>query len=94
MPLEEVTVSNMWEIAVELKLQYGVGSRDSARLRLGTDPSPALVLSEVEWIRMTMGGKMVTLPPLDPGPYTYKGGGGMLTRMAEGRRMPVFYLRG
>ena len=24
-------------------------------VRLGSDPSPALVLSEVEWIRMTMG---------------------------------------
>ncbi|MDH3505331.1 MAG: hypothetical protein OEM58_12490 [Nitrospirota bacterium] len=53
-PFEEETVSNMWEIAEALKLDKGVGRRVSTRLRLGSDPSLALVLSEVEWIRMTM----------------------------------------
>jgi len=39
----------MWEIAEALKLGYEVGSRASARLRLGSDPSPLA--------QMTMGGR-------------------------------------
>ena len=40
MPLEEGTGSNMWEIAEALKLENGVGCCASARVRLGSDPSP------------------------------------------------------
>jgi hypothetical protein len=39
----------MWEIAEAVKLEYGVGSRASARVRLGSDPSLLL--------RITMGGR-------------------------------------
>jgi len=39
MPLEEETVANMWEISEAFKMEYGVGRRASARVRLGTDPS-------------------------------------------------------
>ena len=60
----------MWEIAEAFKLEHGVGSRGSAWLRLGSDPSRALVLSEVEWIRMTMG-EIRWIPPL---PTTAGGG--------------------
>lgn len=42
MPLEEGTISNMWEIAVELKSEYGVRSRASAQVRLGSDSSRSL----------------------------------------------------
>jgi hypothetical protein len=48
-PLEKATVTNMWEIPEAVKLEYGVGSRASARVRLGSDPSLLL--------RMTMGGR-------------------------------------
>ena len=52
-PPEEGTVSNLCEIAEAFKLEYGVGGRASAQLRLG--PSAKLRIDSVEWIRMTMG---------------------------------------
>jgi len=48
MTLEEGTGSNMWEIVEAFKLEYGVGSRTSARLRLASDP--------LRGLRMTMRG--------------------------------------
>jgi hypothetical protein len=41
----------MWEIAEAFKLEYGVGSRASARLRLLTDPSPELRMT-IGWISL------------------------------------------
>ena len=43
----------------------GGGFADLVWFTWGTDPSPALVLSEFEWIRMPMGGRTQDDKPRD-----------------------------
>jgi hypothetical protein len=48
----------MWEIAEAVKLEYGVGSRASARVRLGSDPSRGLRMTREDPGCIRVGGVM------------------------------------